>query len=197
MKKLKSCLAQKGKAQPLPRLNIISQSNKMSSPSPSVEQFEFLIVPRRGCIVHEVLLSTDKDALSALEWMYCPRCGGHHYDGFDEDPNDPSGLAACEEFRLLAEHFDDADNSWWLENRRDEAHWHDSTPCWSVCKATHTHPCMGGCGLADDDVHGHAKHEEPCFDSDCRRCPACAGRMDHSEWGGIACSRSCARACYF
>ena len=143
-----------------------------------------LVVPRRGCIVREVVQSTDTDALSAFEWLHCPCCNGHHYD-YDD--------GACDEYATLVEHFDDADNSWWLENRRDDAHWHDSTPCWSNCAATHSHPCMGGCGMADDDVHGHGKHEEPCFDSDCRRCPVCAGRMDHCEWSGIACSRACAR----
>ena len=154
-----------------------------------------LIVPRRGCIVREVVLSTDKDVLSALEWLHCPRCGGHHYDGFDDDPADPSGLAACDEYAALAEHIDDADNSWWLENRLAEAHWHDSTACWSNCKATHSHPCTGGCAAtAEAAAIGHAEHEEPCFDQGCGRCPVCAGRMDHDEWFGAACSRSCARS---
>jgi len=153
----------------------------------------FLIVPRRGCIIREVVQPTDKDALSALEWLHCPRCGGHHYDGFDDDPADPSGLAACDEYRALAEHIDDADNSWWLANRLAEAHWHDATACWSNCKATHSHPCTGGC---TDALGGaaHDAHEEPCFDRDCKRCPVCAGRMEPHEWSGAACSRSCARA---
>ena len=181
---------------PLPRLNIISQSNKMSSLSPSVEQHVFLIVPRRGCIVSEVVLTTDKDALSALEWLYCPRCGGYHYDGFDENPDDPSGLAACDEYCLLVEHADDEDDSWWRENRLNEAHWHDATPCWTNCKATHSHPCTGGCApTAEAAALGHAEHEEPCFDSHCGRCPVCSGRMN-GDWGNIACSRSCARAYY-
>jgi hypothetical protein len=185
-------------------LNIISQSNKMSS---TVEQYEFLIVPRRGCIVREVVLSTDKDALSALEWLYCPRCGGHHYDGFDENPDDPSGLAACDEYRLLVEHFNDEDDSWWLENRKAEAHWHDATPCWSTCQASHSHPCTGGCVACWHCSQTHSQpctsgckstteveHEEPCFDSGCRRCPVCAGRMEEGEWFGQACSRSCFRS---
>jgi len=144
----------------------------------------FLIVPRRGCIVREVVQSTDTDALSAFEWLHCPCCNGHHYD--DDD-------GACDEYAELVEHIDDADNSWWLENRREEAHWHGSTPCWNNCRATHSHPCHGGCSSAATAAE-HAAHEEACFDSDCMRCPVCAGRMEPHEWFGAACSRSCARS---
>uniref|UniRef100_A0A6C0KXM3 Uncharacterized protein n=1 Tax=viral metagenome TaxID=1070528 RepID=A0A6C0KXM3_9ZZZZ len=163
--------------------------------SSTVEQYEFLIVPRRGCIVHEVVLSTDKDTLDFLtSWLYCPRCGGHHYDGFGENPDDPGGLAACDEYHLLVAHFNDEDDSWWRENRKAEAHWHDATPCWANCQATHSHPCTGGCApTAEAAAVGHAKHEEPCFDDGCKRCPVCAGRMDSTEWFGVACSRSCFR----
>jgi hypothetical protein len=149
------------------------------------------IVPRRGVVERELVLSTDKVVLSALEWLYCPQCDGYHYENADDVTD------ACTEYVELVAHIDDADDTWWRANRLPEAHWHDEKPCWSNCEASHSHPCTGGCASTmEAAVAGHAEHEAPCHDADCARCPVCAGRMDPREWNGAGCSRSCARAHY-
>lgn len=131
----------------------------------SSQCFMFVAVPKKGAYIkfcnHE--FQTEREYFDQL---FCDTCDGYH---------EPS--TTCREYNEICEHVNDV--KWWKETYLNYAHWHDSTPCWTLCNSTHSHP-----GRDDED--------EPCYDSNCKSCPVCAGRMDPRDWNGYACSRSCA-----
>lgn len=124
-------------------------------------------VPEKGRFIAfcEHNYTLNKDFFDELK---CNTCKGHH-----------CADVTCEEYADICDHYDDEDEVWWREQYLAFAHWHDSVPCWTYCEASHSHINSNG-------------EEVPCYDTGCKRCPVCAGRMDPGEWGGRGCSRSCA-----
>lgn len=123
-----------------------------------------LAAPARGRYIlfceHDIEKYTEQ-----FKELHCATCKGNH-----------ATEITCEEFADMCDHIDDEE--WWRASYLPEAHWHDSTPCWTYCAASHSHPGKDG--------------EDPCYDTNCKPCPVCAGRMEPGSWSGYACSRECA-----